>query len=117
MCTDRQKDSSHVVRLSRRRRKSCRRRNCISLDNISSFLERGQQIIKTASRKPSESLVNGASQMNLQKYIDFPVGSKDTSIRRCSFPVLKGVVLYEHHPGRDLPTTAEGDDKSSFLMF
>uniref|UniRef100_A0ABM5G3S4 Protein ECT2 isoform X2 n=1 Tax=Pogona vitticeps TaxID=103695 RepID=A0ABM5G3S4_9SAUR len=112
MCTDRQKDSSHVVRLSRRRRKSCRRRNCISLDNISSFLERRQQIIKTASSEPSESLVNGASQMNLQKYIDFPVGSKDTTIRRCSFPVLKGVVLYEHHPGRDLPTTAEETPKS-----
>ncbi|KAJ7324350.1 hypothetical protein JRQ81_017370 [Phrynocephalus forsythii] len=117
MCIDRQKGSSHVVSLSRKRRKSCRRCSCMSLDNIAtknciSSLESHQQIVKTASSKPSESLVNGASQMNLQKYIDFPVGSKDTSKRCCSLPVLKDVVLYEHHPGRALRRTPEETPKS-----
>ncbi|XP_053246540.1 protein ECT2 isoform X5 [Podarcis raffonei] len=113
----RQKGNSHFYRLSRMRRKSCRLSRCIPLDNVArkcciNSLENLQQTIKAASSKPPESLVNEAPQMNLQKFIIFPVESKETSVSLRSIPILKDVVLCEHHPVREVPRTSQETPKS-----
>lgn len=104
------------------RRKSCRPSRCIPLDNVArkcciNSLENLQQTIKAASSKPPESLVNEAPQMNLQKFIIFPLESKETSVSLRSIPILKDVVLCEHHPVRDVPRTSQGDDEQISLNF
>ncbi|XP_053167640.1 protein ECT2 isoform X2 [Hemicordylus capensis] len=125
--TDRQRGNFRFNKFSRMRRKTCRLPSCIPLDNVApqcciNSLESLQKTIKAAVSKPSESLVNGASQgrtvMNLQKYVLFPMESKEASVSLCSLSALKyNIALCDHHLGRYVSRPPQDGDESASLTF